>query len=49
MLNEPETGYSEIIINHGVLILVDFAVHLIHENKKLAKYNFPVAAIVWNH
>jgi hypothetical protein len=34
--------YCEIIINRGVLIFVDFLVHLNHENKNLMKYNFPI-------
>ena len=32
--------YCEIIINRGVLIFVDFMVHLNHENKNPMKYNF---------
>jgi len=34
--------YCEIIINRGVLIFVNFLVHLNHENKNPMKYNFPI-------
>jgi hypothetical protein len=43
--------YCEIIINHGVLIFMNFMVHLNHKNYNLMKYNFPltVACSIWNY
>jgi len=38
--NLQHFSYCEIIINRGVLIFADFVVHLNHENKNQAKYNF---------
>ena len=45
VVNESQiitTIYCENIINRGVLIFVDFVVHLNHENKNLTKCNFPI-------
>ena len=34
--------FCEIIIIRGVLIFVDFVVHVKHKNQNPTKYNFPI-------
>jgi hypothetical protein len=43
--------FCEIIINRGVLIFVDFVVHVKLKNQNPTKYNFPIdfAYCAWNH
>lgn len=40
ILKPVQNLYCEFIVNRGVLIFADFVVHLNHEIKNPAKYNF---------